>query len=250
MICTCFQQEDYEQLYLLLVWSWSSNTWATLCEELTHWKTLMLERLKAGGEGDDRGWDGWMASLTQWLDGITDSMVGWTWVWASSGRQWRTGKPGVLPSTESQRVRHDLGTEQQNNEQGGQCEGHSAREHTSHFRIDLLGGNPVPKRGELWMQQTSATGWLRPGVSLSSAAWTLPSQLLHVGDLCSLPAMKYMVALLAPKHKSSLNFALQWLSQPAFPSSPLNTFLSSLATPLILSSGKTRRAFAPVFLAS
>ena len=43
------------------------------------------ERLKAGGEGDDRGWDGWMASLTQW-----------TWVWASSGRWWRTGKPGVL----------------------------------------------------------------------------------------------------------------------------------------------------------
>ena len=48
-------------------------------------KTLMRERLKAGGEGDDRGWDGWMASLT-W----------WTWVWANSGRQWRTGKPGVL----------------------------------------------------------------------------------------------------------------------------------------------------------
>ena len=42
-------------------------------------------RLKAGGEGDDRGWDGWMASATQW-----------TWVWASSGRWWRTGRPGVL----------------------------------------------------------------------------------------------------------------------------------------------------------
>ena len=43
------------------------------------------ERLKAGGEGDDRGWDGWMASPTQW-----------TWVWANSGRRWRTGKPGLL----------------------------------------------------------------------------------------------------------------------------------------------------------
>ena len=45
------------------------------------------ERLKAGGEGDGRGWDGWMASLTQW-----------TWVWASSGRWWGIGKTGVLQS--------------------------------------------------------------------------------------------------------------------------------------------------------
>ena len=64
-------------------------------------KTVMLGKIEAGGEGDNRGWDGWMASLTQW-----------TWVWASSGRWW-TGKPGVLPSTRSQRVRHDLATEQQ-----------------------------------------------------------------------------------------------------------------------------------------
>ena len=47
--------------------------------------TLMLGKLKAGGEGDDRGRDGWMASPTRW-----------TWAWASSGRWWRTGKPGVL----------------------------------------------------------------------------------------------------------------------------------------------------------
>ena len=58
------------------------------------------DRLRAGGEGDDRGWDGWMASLTPW-----------TWVWANSGRQWRTGKPGVLQSMGSQRVRHDWATE-------------------------------------------------------------------------------------------------------------------------------------------
>ena len=57
-------------------WSWSSNTLATWCEELTHWKRLWCwEGLKAGGEGDDRGWDGWMASPTQW-----------TWVWVNSGR--------------------------------------------------------------------------------------------------------------------------------------------------------------------
>ena len=83
-------------------WSWSSNTLATLCEELTHWKRPWCwERLKAGGEGGDRGWDGWMASLTQW-----------TRVWANSGRWWRTGKPGVLQSMGSQRVSHDWATEQ------------------------------------------------------------------------------------------------------------------------------------------
>ena len=48
-------------------WSWNSNTLATWCKELTHWKrSWCWERLKAGGEGDDRGWDGWMASLIQW----------------------------------------------------------------------------------------------------------------------------------------------------------------------------------------
>ena len=58
------------------------------------------ERLKAGGEGDDRGWDGWMASPT-W----------WTRVWASSRSWWWTGKPGVLRSMRSQRVGHNWGTE-------------------------------------------------------------------------------------------------------------------------------------------
>ena len=58
------------------------------------------ERLKAEGEVDDRGWDGWMVSLTLW-----------TWVWASSGSWWWTGRPGVLQSMESQRVGHDWATE-------------------------------------------------------------------------------------------------------------------------------------------
>ena len=70
-------------------WSWNSNTSATWCEKLTQWKRLWCwERLKVGGEGDDRGWDDWMASLTQWI-----------WVWASSRRWWRTDKPVVLQST-------------------------------------------------------------------------------------------------------------------------------------------------------
>ena len=48
-------------------WSWNSNTLATWCKELTHWKRPSCwERLRAGGEGDDRGWDDWMASPTQW----------------------------------------------------------------------------------------------------------------------------------------------------------------------------------------
>ena len=82
-------------------WSWNSSTLATWCEELTHLKRpLCSERLMAGGEGDKRGWDGWMASLTQW-----------TWVWVSSGSWWWTGKPGVLQSIGSQRVRHDWVTE-------------------------------------------------------------------------------------------------------------------------------------------
>ena len=73
---------------------------ATWCEELTHWKRpLCWERLKAGGNGNDRIWDGWMASPTRW-----------TWVWASSGSWWRTGKLGALQSMGSQRVRHDWAT--------------------------------------------------------------------------------------------------------------------------------------------
>ena len=82
-----------------LCWSWSSNTLATWCEELTHLKRpWYCERLKVG-EGDNRGLDGWMVSLT-W----------WTWVWASSRSWWRTGKPRVLPSMWLQRVRHDWAT--------------------------------------------------------------------------------------------------------------------------------------------
>ena len=69
----------------------------TWCKEMTHWKrSWCWERLKAGGDGDDRGWDGWIASPTQW-----------TWVWASSRSYWWTGKTGVLQSMGSQRVRHE-----------------------------------------------------------------------------------------------------------------------------------------------
>ena len=82
-------------------WSWNSNTLDTWCEELSHLKRPRCwERLKARGEGDDRGWDGWMASPNRWI-----------WVWVNS-RTWRwTGWPGVLQSMGLQRVGHVWATE-------------------------------------------------------------------------------------------------------------------------------------------
>ena len=65
---------------------------ATWCEQLTHWKRPW-EILRAGGEGDNRGWVGWTALRTQW-----------TWVWVDSGSWWWTGMLGVLQSMGSQRV--------------------------------------------------------------------------------------------------------------------------------------------------
>ena len=74
-------------------WSWCSSTLVTWCDGRTN---SWWERLKAGGEGDDRGRDGWMASSTQWI-----------WVWVDSGSWWWTGRPGVLWFMGSQRVEHE-----------------------------------------------------------------------------------------------------------------------------------------------
>ena len=63
-------------------------------------KTLILERLKAGGEGDNKGWDGWIPPLTRW-----------EWVWVSSRSWWETGKSGMLQSMGSQTVRQNWATE-------------------------------------------------------------------------------------------------------------------------------------------
>ena len=87
---------------------WNPSTLATSCKELTHWKRLWCwEGLGAGGEGDDRGWDGWMASLPRW-----------TWVWMNSGSWWWTGRPGVLWYMGSQRVRHEWATEVKDKDNG------------------------------------------------------------------------------------------------------------------------------------
>ena len=91
--CNC-----YGRLGLMLKLKFQLATW---CEELTHLKRPWCwERLKAGGEGDDTGWNSWMASPTQW-----------TWVWVDSGSWWWTGKPGVLQFVGLQRVRHDWTTD-------------------------------------------------------------------------------------------------------------------------------------------
>ena len=81
--------------------NWIQLTLATSCDELTHWKrSWCWEGLGTGGEGDDRGWDGWMASPTRW-----------TWVWVNSRSWWWTGRPGVLRFMGSQKVGHDWATE-------------------------------------------------------------------------------------------------------------------------------------------
>ena len=103
IVHTYYDHRKNKNIYILNIhwkdwcWSWNPNTLATWCEELTHWKRPWCwERLKAGGEGDDRGWDGGMASPT-W----------WTCVWVNSGSQWWTGRPGMLQSMGLQRVGHD-----------------------------------------------------------------------------------------------------------------------------------------------
>ena len=84
-----------------IITSWNSNTLATWFKELTHLKRPWCwERLRAGGEGYDKGWDGWMASPTQW-----------TWVWVDFGSWWWTGRPGMLRFMGSQRVGHNWVTE-------------------------------------------------------------------------------------------------------------------------------------------
>ena len=88
-----------EALLLKLKLQYSGNlTWRADSLE----KTLMLQKIEGKRRKGGKGWDGWIPIETQWA-----------WIWANSGRQWRTGKPGMLQSMGSQRVRHDLATEQQ-----------------------------------------------------------------------------------------------------------------------------------------
>ena len=80
-----------------LMLNWNYNNLAISCKDFTHWKRPRCwEILGAGGEGDDRGWDGWMASPTRW-----------TWFWVNSESWWWIGRPGMLRFMGLQRVGHD-----------------------------------------------------------------------------------------------------------------------------------------------
>ena len=92
-VCKCLYWA--QEVYIPNLFPWK------FLQAVIWWKRLWCwEGLGAGGEGNDRGWDGWMTSLT-----------GWTWVWVNSGSWWWTGRPGVLQFTGSQRVGHDWATE-------------------------------------------------------------------------------------------------------------------------------------------
>ena len=114
-------------------WSWNLSTLATWCEELTHWKRPQCwERLKVRGEGDERGWGGWMASPIQW-----------TWVLANFGSWWWTEKPGALQSMTLQRFGHDWVTElnwKQNQHPVVDMTGVESKPDTVNNRISLESG--------------------------------------------------------------------------------------------------------------
>ena len=124
------------QLSLSALWEWllvhtNMTLLMVLSEELAHWKRPQCwERLRAGGEGDDRGWDGWMASPTQWTSVCVDS-----------GSWWWTGRPGVLQFMGSQRVGHDWATELNWTE-------------WSSFSFMLCLGLRGLLQGSLWFQQS------------------------------------------------------------------------------------------------
>ena len=131
-------------------WSWNSNTLATWCKELTHWKRPWCgEWLGAGEEGADRGWDGWMASPSQW-----------TWVWVNSGSWWWTGRPGVLRFMGSQRVGHDWATELSWTERSHNTTSHNITRITTQ-------SSPWPK-GYLMMCMCSATSNLSCYITMKS----------------------------------------------------------------------------------
>ena len=115
-------------------WSWSSNTLATWCEELTHWKRPRLwERFKAKGEEGDREWDDWVALPVQWI-----------WTSLNSGRWWGTGRPTVMQSMGFQRVRHNLVTEQkQQQDERGPCRQLKSPSCPTKTQLPKI----VPKRG-------------------------------------------------------------------------------------------------------
>ena len=124
---------------------------ATWCEELTPWKRPWCwARLKAGGEGDDRGWDDWMASLTQW-----------TCVWAWSGSWWWTGRPGVLQSMGLLRAGHNWATKLNWNEPNWS---HGSQPCLTQRNYEPCGGGPPKTDRSCWRVLTKC-GPLQKGMA-------------------------------------------------------------------------------------
>ena len=140
------------------VWSWTTNTLATWWE-LTHWKRPWCwERLKAGGDRDDRGWwDGWMASPTQW-----------TWVWVNSGSWWWTGRPGDQRSRQ-EITAQDLRLGRENFKPGKKYPIQYSRKETtwnkSSFRSDSLRQNGSVKDMQIYCsnQKLVCNLWVTKG---------------------------------------------------------------------------------------
>ena len=150
---------------------------ATWCKELTHLKRPWCwKRLKAGGEGDDRERDVWMASQTQQI-----------WVWASSRSWWWTGKAGMLQSTGSQGVRSDWVTEL--NWASLSDTGHQYPLHAPYLSgfteiLQCLQGKSVQVWRIRWFRQNLMLAWFpQAGLNsqpanfpeVSSLAWTIPA---------------------------------------------------------------------------
>ena len=138
-------------------------------------KTLMLRRIGAGGEVDDRGWDGWMASPTRW-----------TWVWINSGSWWWTGRPGVLQFMGWQRVGHDWVTELNWTDSVSILLG--ALEFNSDMnQLEVVGcptilpSLPTPAAGRVPEPPTLLTKWIQPSVLMTP--WGLNNLLELLAEL-------------------------------------------------------------------
>ena len=144
-------------------WNWTESENPILWPpDVKNWligKDPDAGKVKAGGEGGDRGWDGWMISPTRW-----------TWVWASSGSWWWTGRPGVLQSTGLQRVGHDWATEL-NCYPLGLLDGASGKESPCQCRgPKRLGFDPWIRK--VCLEEGTATHALfLPGESHGQKAW-------------------------------------------------------------------------------
>ena len=151
--------------------SWLSlSTWISVSlnskSKLIREKPWCWERLKAGGKGNDRGWDGWIASLTQW-----------TWVWANSGRWWSTGKPEVLQSMGLQRA--DVTQQPNNNNNKGKTMRSFSILHFLHCQYPPL-EQILQNQPEKCVMTLSVSTTSSPGQNTIISHWSLYFQLFFI----------------------------------------------------------------------